>query len=68
MDQGHPHGDCVGASIHWTGRARGDEPARITQWHPGQYEALLRVNLATSHRAQRRDRTNVYMCHWDHLL
>ena len=28
----------------------------------------LTVNLAASHRAQRRDRTNVYMCHWDHLL
>ena len=25
-------------------------------------------NLATNQRAQRRDRTNVYMCHLDHLL
>jgi len=25
--KGRPHGNCVGASIHWTGRARGDEPA-----------------------------------------
>jgi hypothetical protein len=41
-DQGHPHGNCIGASIHWTGRARGDEPARIPQWHPGQYEALTK--------------------------
>jgi hypothetical protein len=39
-DQGRPHGNCVGASIHWTSRARGDEPARKTLWHPGQYEAL----------------------------
>jgi hypothetical protein len=69
-DQGRPHGKYIGASIHWNGRARGDEPARTPQWHSGQYEALtnLRVNLATSHRAQRRDRTNAYMCHWDHLL
>ena len=28
----------------------------------------LTVNLATNQRAQRRDRTNVYMCHLDHLL
>jgi hypothetical protein len=26
------------------------------------------MNLATSQRAQRRDRTNVCMCHLDHLL
>src|ERR1700722_15745426 len=26
------------------------------------------MNLATNQRAQRRDRTNVYMCHLDHLL
>src|SRR5271167_428667 len=26
------------------------------------------MNLATNHRAQRRDRTNVCMCHLDHLL
>jgi hypothetical protein len=26
------------------------------------------MNLATSQRAKRRDRTNVYMCHLDHLL
>jgi hypothetical protein len=26
------------------------------------------VNLATNQRAQRRDRTNVCMCHLDHLL
>jgi hypothetical protein len=41
-DQGRPHGNCIGASIHWTGRARGDEPARTSQWHPGQYEALTK--------------------------
>jgi hypothetical protein len=28
----------------------------------------LSMNLATNHRAQRRDRTNVCMCHLDHLL
>ena len=28
----------------------------------------LTMNLATNQRAQRRDRTNVYMCHLDHLL
>jgi len=38
-DQGRPHGNCIGASVHWTGRARGHEPARIPEWHPGQYEA-----------------------------
>jgi hypothetical protein len=26
------------------------------------------MNLATNQRAKRRDRTNVYMCHLDHLL
>jgi hypothetical protein len=26
------------------------------------------MNLAANQRAQRRDRTNVYMCHLDHLL
>ena len=26
------------------------------------------MNLATNQRTQRRDRTNVYMCHLDHLL
>jgi hypothetical protein len=26
------------------------------------------MNLATNQRAQRRDRTNVYLCHLDHLL
>jgi hypothetical protein len=26
------------------------------------------MNFATNQRAQRRDRTNVYMCHLDHLL
>jgi hypothetical protein len=26
------------------------------------------MNLVTDQRAQRRDRTNVYMCHVDHLL
>ena len=26
------------------------------------------MNLATNRRAQRRDRTNAYMCHLDHLL
>ena len=26
------------------------------------------MNLATNPRAKRRDRTNVYMCHLDHLL
>ena len=26
------------------------------------------MSLATNQRAQRRDRTNVYMCHLDHLL
>jgi hypothetical protein len=26
------------------------------------------MNLATNQRAQRRDRTNVCMCHLDHLL
>jgi hypothetical protein len=28
----------------------------------------LTMNLVTNHRAKRRDRTNVYMCHLDHLL
>jgi hypothetical protein len=28
----------------------------------------LTMNLATNQRAQRRDRTNVYVCHVDHLL
>jgi hypothetical protein len=28
----------------------------------------LTMNLATHQRAQRRDRTNVYLCHLDHLL
>ena len=28
----------------------------------------LTMNLATNQRAQRRDRTNVCMCHLDHLL
>jgi len=30
-DQGRPLGNRFEASIHWIGRARGDEPARITQ-------------------------------------
>jgi hypothetical protein len=28
----------------------------------------LTMNLATHQRAQKRDRTNVYVCHLDHLL
>jgi len=30
--------------------------------------SLRTMNLATNQRAQRRDRTNVLMCHLDHLL
>jgi hypothetical protein len=41
-DQGRPRSNCIGASVHWTGRARGHEPARIPQWHSGQYEALTK--------------------------
>ena len=33
-----------------------------------QHEVLLTMNLATNPRATRRDRTNVCMCHLDHLL
>ena len=50
------------------GRARGDEPARIPLWPPGQYEIRLTMNLATHQRAQGRNRTNVFMSHLDHLL
>jgi hypothetical protein len=35
---------------------------------PASTRHRLTVNLATSRRAQRRDRTNVCMYHWDHLL
>jgi hypothetical protein len=38
------------------------------QWHSGQYEVLANDELATNQRATRRDRTNVCMCHLDHLL
>jgi hypothetical protein len=37
-DQGSPCSNRIGASIHWTDRARGNEPARIPHWHSGQYE------------------------------
>ena len=67
-DQGRLHGTCIGASIHWNGRARGVEPARVTPGIPASTRPRLTVNLATNHRAQRRDRTNVDMYHWDHLL
>jgi hypothetical protein len=35
---------------------------------PAVTKCLLTMNLATNQRAQRRDRTNVYLCHLDHLL
>lgn len=35
---------------------------------PGQDEVLLSEYLATHQHAEGRDRTNVYMCHLDHLL
>jgi len=35
---------------------------------PASTKCRLTMNLATNQRAQRRDRTNVCMCHLDHLL
>jgi hypothetical protein len=35
---------------------------------PASTTYRLTVNLAANQRAQRRDRTNVCMCHLDHLL
>ena len=35
---------------------------------PASTRCRLTMNLATNQRAQRRDRTNVCMCHLDHLL
>ena len=35
---------------------------------PAGTKYRLTMNLATNRRAQRRDRTNVCMCHLDHLL
>jgi hypothetical protein len=35
---------------------------------PASTRYRLTVNLAANQRAQRRDRTNVCMCHLDHLL
>jgi hypothetical protein len=58
----------IGASIHWTDRTRGNEPARVPHWHFKAARGGLTMNLATNQRAKRRDRTNVYMCHLDHLL
>ena len=49
-------------------RARDNEPARIPLWPPGQHEVRLTMNLATNQRAKRRERTNVYVYHLDHLL
>jgi hypothetical protein len=49
-------------------RARGNEPARIPLLYRGQHEVRLTKNPATNQRAKRRDRTNVCMCHLDHLL
>jgi hypothetical protein len=37
-------------SIHWTDRARGNEPARIPLWFRGQYEVGLTKNPATNQR------------------
>ena len=34
---------------------------------PASTRYRLTMNLATNRRAQRRDRTNVYICHLDHL-
>lgn len=53
-------GNCIGASLRWTRSRAWRKPARIL--------CGLSTDLAASHRAQRRDRTNVFMCHWDHLL
>jgi hypothetical protein len=35
---------------------------------PASTRYRLTMNLAINQRAQRRDRTNVFMCHLDHLL
>ena len=50
------------------GRARGLSLRASLNGILSQHEVLLTMNLATNPRATRRDRTNVCMCHLDHLL
>ena len=65
----HPHGNCIGASIRWTQVARVAQSLRaFLQGLLASTRSLGNENLATTQRAQRRDRTNVCMCHLDHLL
>jgi len=50
------------------GRARDNEPARIPYGLLASLRYRLTESLGASQRAQGRDRTNVCMCHLDHLL
>jgi hypothetical protein len=67
--------NCVEASIRWT-RSRAWPPhfKKDKGLRASLYGLLastryrLTMNLATNQRAQKRDRTNVSMCHLDHLL
>ena len=50
------------------GRARDNEPARILYGLLASMRYRLTETLGANQHAQRRDRTNVCMCHLDHLL
>ena len=50
-----------------SGRTRGNERAFL-KGLPASTKSELTMNLATNQHAKRRDRTNDYVCHLDHLL
>jgi hypothetical protein len=60
-DQGSPRSNCIGASIRWTDRARGNEPARIPQWHPGQYEVPTNDEPRQPARPETRPNQRLYV-------
>jgi hypothetical protein len=67
-DQGCPHSNYIEASIRWT-RPRARHCLRALYCERAACTSLrLMMKLATDQRAQRRGRTNFYMCHLDHLL
>jgi hypothetical protein len=62
------HGNCIEASYRWIRSRAWREPARILNGRLGSTRFRLASYLATNQHAERRDRTNVCMCHLDHLL
>jgi len=60
--------NCIGASVRWTWIARVATSLRASLMAFQPVRGGLTKNLDTNQCATRRDRTNVCMCHLDHLL